>query len=211
MDFASALQFNTKGYCINEGLPEDHWASLLQFMFRPTKVETEISPVYNETPVLGMSHPTPSYSHTGAQIVTFDLYWNTLMGMKEKGRFTAGSGSTGGLGSYVNAQMAESNSGEKSLARWAEKIEGGRRFLEALTIPPEAEPGIIGGVSPATALLVLPGICALRVRLWSLRFLFEDHDQQGNLRALVASTTWRECPRTRFTMEEVLDTGSFRA
>lgn len=209
MDFACALQFNAKGYLVNEVLAEDHWAKVLQFLFRPTQVETEIAPVYTEVPVLGMSHPYATYSHTGAQIVSFELYWNTLMGLKEKGRFEAGGGSTGGLGAYVKKQME--TDGKPQLQRWGAKFEDGRRFLEALCVPPEAVEGAIGGLPPPSAILVLPGVCALRVRLWSLRFTFEEHDPQGNIKALRAALSFHEVPRTRFTMEEVLESGSFRA
>lgn len=199
MDFASALQFNTKGYCVNEVLPDDHGSKLLQFLFRPERVETEIAPVYNEVPVLGMSHPYATYSHTSAQVVTFEMYWNALMGMKEKGRFNAGS-----------AKSTSAEGGKTQLKGWGEKFEGARRFWEALCVPPEAAEGALGGTPPPSALLVLPGVCALRVRLWSLRFTFEEHDQLGNIKALRASLSFHEVPRTRFTMEEVLESGSFR-
>lgn len=199
MDFHSALQFNTKGYCINEVLPEGHWAKLLQFLFRPEAVTTEIVPVYNDTVPIGASAPYPTYSHTEAQTIAFDLYWNSLMGMKEKGRFEAGS-----------EKSTKAEGGKKQLEKWGDKFEGARRFLEALTVPPEAVAGAIGGTPPSTALLVLPGVCSLRVRLTGLRFEFIDHDQNGNIRELRAAVSWREAPRTRFTMEEVLDGGSFR-
>lgn len=199
VDFSSQLQFNTKGYCINEVLPEDHPFKLLQFLFRPERVDTEIAPVYNETTVLGMSHPYATYSHTSAQVVSFDMYWNSLMGMKEKGRFNAGS-----------AKSTSAEGGKTQLKKWGQKFEDARRFWEALTVPPEAVQGAIGGTPPSTALLILPGVCSLRVRLWSLRFTFEEHDQLGNIKALRASLTFHEVPRTRFTMEEVLEAGSFR-
>jgi hypothetical protein len=199
VDFANQLQFNTKGYCINEVLPEDHGAKLLQFLFRPERVETEIAPVYNEQPVLGMSHPYATYSHTAAQVVSFDMYWNALMGMKEKGRFYAGG-----------ARSTSAEGGATQLKHFGDKFEDARRFWEALCVPPESVEGALGGTPPATALLVLPGVCALRVRLWALRFTFEEHDRLGHITALRASLTFHEVPRARFTMEEVLESGSFR-
>lgn len=200
--FGAPLGFDVKGYAINEALPSEHWAQKFQFMFRPTTVETEIAPVYEDQAVMGMSHDAGIYSHTGAMVVTFELYWNALMGMREKSRFAAGSRETDGRYS------AGREGGREDLARWGAKIEDGRRFLEALTVAPAGTPGMIGGTSPATAILALKGVCTIRARLTALKFTFEDFDAQGNIRELRAATSWRERPTMRFTMEDVLAAGA---
>lgn len=199
MDFFNNLDFNTKGYALNEVLPNDHGAKKLQFLFRPTQVETNIDVNYSDEAVLGMSHSYDVYSHTSSQEITFELYWNAMMAMKEKGRFYAkGARSTGPEG------------GATQLQHFGEKFEDARRWFEALTVPPEATPGAIGGTAPPSAVLVLPGIFAGRVRLRNVRFTFEECDARGNIKALRAAVSFREAPRTRFTMEEIYEVGSFR-
>jgi hypothetical protein len=175
------------------------------FWFRPSPVRQQMAAVYNKLPVVGMSSQYQSFSHTDNTGFSFEIYWNSLMMLNDRSRV---------INEVTDVSENERRKGiaegsVKQLAVLSEEIQRQRKFLEALLIPYETPIGAIGA-SPAPAILAMPGICTLRVRLLNLSASFQDFDVNGNIKELVMNVTWEEAPMGRVTMRDHLSTGHFR-
>ena len=133
-----------KGYMRNlvlyDDLEQTEFNDTMEFWFRPSNIREHASVNYKQTEVLGMSHKYRSYSSTNNFKFSFDLYFNSLMRLKQ---FTT--------------QRAVRNEGEgdyNDMTLLGEEIEEHRRFIEALTIPYETPAGIIGAENPPCLLVV---------------------------------------------------------
>jgi len=196
---------DTKGWVMNLELDDGYATDLgvphpFQFWFRPEPVREAISVNYNKMSVLGMSHEYQAYANTTSIPIEFELYVNRLMLLKD-----------GVVGDNKPPQQGETTqdaTGER-LAALSRDIENGRRYLEALTVPPQMPIGVVGG-APPVCLLVLPGILELRVRLTGLQITFSEVDLIGNITEMRARCTFEEAPLGRFTMQDVLERGTFR-
>ena len=179
----------------------------INFWFRPALVRAQVSAVYNKMNVIGQSHQYHSYSHTENSAFSFDVYWNSLMMLKELARQRYQTAQS--LDGKTDRISGQSEGSAQDLKVLSDVIEEDRRFIEALTLPYETPIGAIGS-SPAPAILSLPGICTLRVRLISATLSFQECDVSGNIKELVMNTTWEEAPMARITMRDHLGTGHFR-
>lgn len=183
-----------RGYVKNLLLEETgnpDYPDMITFPFRPTVVNIDTS-VNDETmEVIGMSNEYESYTNTSNPTVTFELYYNALMMIKE----TTSEGFKEGGKSLLN-QMSE-------------EIEKQRRWLQSLLYPGYTAAGVIGGQQPP-CILCLPGIVTIRAKLKTLGEVIERCDISGNIVELRLPVTFREAPMARITMEDVLMNGLFR-
>jgi len=201
---------DVKGFVRNLTIFDDNrpdFEHTIAFWFRPGPVREQISAVYNKTNVIGMSHQYQNYSHTENSIFSFEIYWNSLMMLKEQARQRyASAKSLTGRNERITGQSEGSANDLKLLS---DLIEQDRRFLEALMFPYETPIGAIGS-SPSAAILSLPGVCTLRVRLINISASFQDFDVNGNIKELVMNCTFEEAPMSRITMRDHMGTGHFR-
>lgn len=198
---------DTKGWVQNLALDAELASDLdiphpFRFWFRPEPIRENYSVNYNKMSPMGMSHGYHNYENTSNVPVEFELYVNRLMLRKE------------GLTRPVsNPEQSGQNSinqkSERSKAM-SKEIEDGRRYLTALTVPPETPAGVIGGAPPA-CLVVIPGILSLRMRLINLSITFKEVDIRGNITAMSMKCSFEEAPLSRVTMQDVLTRGSQRS
>lgn len=183
-----------RGYVKNLLLEETgnpDYPDMITFPFRPNPVTVETS-VNDETmDVMGMSHAYDVYTNTANATVSFEIYQNALMMIKE----TTSEGFKEGGKSLLNQMSAE--------------IEKQRRFLQALLYPGYTAAGVIGAQQPA-CILCLPGIVTFRCKLKSLGEVHERVDINGNIVELRMSVMFKEAPMARVSMEDVLMNGMFR-
>jgi len=183
-----------RGYCKNLLLEETgnpDYPDLITFPFRPAMVKIDNSVNDDDMAVLGQSHSYEVYQNTANASVSFDLYYNALMAIKE----TTAEGFKEGGKSLLNQMSAE--------------IEQHRRWLQSLFYPGYNAPGVIGN-QQAPVILCLPGICTIRAKLKRMGEVIEDCDIEGNITALRLSVQFSEAPMARVTMEDVLMNGMFR-
>ena len=175
----------------------------MEFWFRPNPITEVITVNYDDMAPMGMSHAYQVFKNTTATQWTFDIFWNALMML----------GNT-----TVEQNISERNysdgqaflEGKRSdLKQMGDVIEQQRRFLQALTVPPELADGTIYE-APAPCLLVVPGIVSQRVRLRSVTFVYTNNDINGNIKEARATCEFREAPLGRFTMQDVIDNGATR-
>ncbi len=186
-----------KGWIRNMVLYEDESADYdhtLQFMFRPPSVREQMTAVYEKMRVMGMSHQYHSFSHTENLSVSFEIYVNALMGLKEITK---------------TRERGYKEGGVNDMKLMSEQLELDRRFLEALLLPYEAPDGTIGA-EPPPVILCIPGIVTMRARLMNLSILFQECDINGNIKAFAANVTFEEAPLSRITMRDQMSSGSFR-
>jgi hypothetical protein len=175
-----------------------------RFWFRPEPIKKQISVNYDKLKAMGMSHGYHSYTGTDNIPVTFDLYVNRLMLLKEGASF-----STREERSKAETRKGYSEGGSAQLWSISENIQQGQRYLEALTVPPDIGYGIIGG-SPSPCILCIPGILMFRARLVSLETEYTESDIYGEPTELKAKCTFEEAPLQRYTAQDVLSKGSWR-
>jgi hypothetical protein len=192
-----------KNLAIDEEMAEDFgMAHPFQFWFRPAVIRERIAVSYSKQQVLGMSHAYQLYEGTSNTPVSFDLWVNRLVMMKEHMLNTdRGTGQSGDTDTQEDR--------DHLLVELSQQIERGKKYLQALSVPPEQASGVIGGAPPA-CLLVIPGILSLRMRLINLDFTHSDVDVRGNIVELGAKVTFEEAPDSRYTMQDVLESGSHR-
>jgi len=194
---ASASQRPSKvvrGYVKNLFLEENgnpDYPDMITFPFRPPQINVDTS-VNDETmDVMGMSHAYESYKNTTNATISFELYYNALMMIKEM------------------SKPKESEGQKSQLNMMSEEIEKQRRFLQSLLYPGYSQSGVITAQQPP-CILCLPGIVTVRAKLKSLGEIHEQSDIDGNIVALRLPVTFREAPMGRITMEDVLMNGMFR-
>lgn len=183
-----------RGYVKNLLLEENgnpDFPDMITFPFRPTVVNIQASVNDESMDVLGMSHSYESYTNTTNPEVTFELYYNALMMIKES--------SAEGI----------KEGGKSILNQMSEEIEKQRRWLQSLLYPGFVPSGVIGSQQPP-CILCLPGIVTIRAKLKSLGEIHERVDIEGNIVELRLPVTFREAPMARITMEDVLMNGMFR-
>lgn len=189
-----------KGYLRNLILYDDvepgekEFNDTLEFWFRPSIVREQGSANYTESEILGLSHKVRKFSSTNNFKFMFDLYFNSLMRLKEysienERRYVEGD--------YNDMRLI------------SEDIENKRRFIEALLIPYRAASGMLAGENPP-ALLVIPGIVSLRGKLDTFNFEFRDVTIEGNIKEMMCRIEFTEEPLGRITMREHLATGCLR-
>jgi len=204
------MRMTQKGYVQNLALDQAGAMDFtvvhpFQFWFRPEPIKKQISVNYDKMAPIGMSHSYHVYSSTDNISVTFELFVNRLMLLKE-----------GAVSSTrEQRQKAESRTGNAEgsvdqLAALTEQMEAGLRYLEALSVPPDIGYGIVGG-SPPPCILCFPGILTFRARLMSLETDFTECDIYGSISEIRAKCTFEEAPLRRYTMQDVLARGSNRA
>ncbi len=164
---------------------------IINFPFRPTEVSVDGSVNNDSMDPMGMSHRYETYVNTDNAQVTFELFMNALMMIKE----TTSEGLSEGHKSHLNYASAQ--------------IQKYRRFLEALLYPGYVSPGTIHAQQPP-CILCLPGIVTMRCKLNSLREVFKQCDIDGNPIELRMACSFREAPMGRISMEDVLTVGMFR-
>ena len=165
---------------------------MISFPFRPTTVSINTSVNDDTMDVMGMSHQYESYVNTSNVIVSFELYMNALMMIKE---------------GMTNEYAKEG--GKDDLVAAANQIEKVRRFLQSLEYPGYESEGIIGGQQPPV-ILCLPGVCCIRAKLKQLAEIHERCDIDGYIVELRLQCVFREQPMSRITMEDVLSNGLYR-
>jgi hypothetical protein len=177
--------------------------NVMGFFFRPYQPKHSISVNYNDMVALGMSHAYQVYQSTGNGSWTFEVYENALMIVKERAGDAASQGAT-------TRNRAGTVEGDAAMVKAiSQEIEGRRRFLEALTVPAEVAPGVIGSEPPAV-ILCIPGILSQRCRLMSLNETYTDCFIDGSIKELVTAVEFKEAPMGRMTMQDVLANGSVR-
>lgn len=187
---------DTRGWLRNLATQED-----FSFWFRPQPVKQALRAHYDSMAVVGMSHEYQTYSHTGSDGFSFEVYVNRLLLVKAGAQAADAQNRQRGAGNLEG--------GQSDLQAYSAMMEDGRRFLQALLYAPAGVTGVIGG-SPPPCILVLPGVCTMRCRLQSLDFEFTDVDVEGFLKEFTASVSFQEAPMGRITMEDVRANGSFR-
>lgn len=193
-----------KNLAMDEEMAEDFGLSHpFQFWFRPEPIRERLNVSYSKMGVLGMSHQYHVYQNTDNTSISFDLWVNRLVMLKEGMIDTE-------RGVQQSGDVATQEDRDNLFFELSRQIEQGRKYLQALTVPPEQPSGIIGA-APTACLLVLPGILILRMRLMSLEFTHVDVDVRGNIIEMRARVTFEEAPVERFTMQDVLESGSYRA
>jgi hypothetical protein len=155
----------------------------IPFHFAPKPIHEGIRVNYAKQYPVGMSHGYHNYQYTDNQALTFDLWWHRLL-----------------LAHRLQREADEVD----------ERMVGARQFLESLCYPGELPTGVMGG-SPAPALLVIPNIVTMRVRLMSLDITFEEQDAQGRPFQLRAAVAFEEAPLGRITAADQRINGSFRS
>jgi len=183
-----------RGYVKNLLLDETgnpDYPDMITFPFRPTPVNVETSVNDDTMDVIGMSHAYDVYTNTANAQVSFEIYQNALMMIKE----TTSEGFKEGGKSLLNQMSAD--------------IEKQRRFLQALLYPGITPAGVVGAYQPA-CILCLPGIVTIRCKLKSLGEVHERCDINGNIVELRLSVSFKEAPMARVSMEDVLMNGMFR-
>ncbi len=183
-----------RGYVKNLLLEETgnpDFPDLITFPFRPTVVNVSTTVNDDSMDVMGMSHSYESYTNTSNAEVSFELYYNALMMIKEMSIEGYGEG------------------GKSILNQMSGDIEGQRRWLQSLLYPAAVSPGVVGSQQPP-CILCLPGIVTIRAKLKSLGEVHERVDIEGNITELRLPVTFREAPMARVTMEDVLMNGMFR-
>jgi hypothetical protein len=188
-----------KGYLRNLLLydsPAGEFRDTMDFWFRPAPVGEGIRVNWEKMQPVGMSHGYASYNGTDNVPINLEIYQNAAMILKEtvaQGPHIRGTAEGGGTDMGAIAMMMEDD----------------RRFLEALGYPGAGPSGAIEVAAPC-AILCLPGLLTLRVRLVSLDFTFEDCDGQGRLKEWRAAAAFEEAPMGRITMQDHLTNGMFR-
>lgn len=188
---------NYRGYLQNLLLEPDsdgEFQSIMPFDFRPSQIQENIGVVEDEIAVIGQSHTYDSYSHTNNMRISFELFYNALMMIKENSVIADRGNKEGGLGDLID--MVQS-------------IQASRRFLEALEYPGVTPEGTVGTQRPA-CLLCLPGIVTMRCRLENLSIRFSRQGVVGDPVEMRANVTFKEAPMGRISMQDVLSVGSFR-
>jgi len=175
--------------------PSGEFRDTMDFWFRPAPVREALRVTWEKSTPLGMSQGYASYTSTDNVPIDLEIYQHALMILKE-----TTSGAARGT--------AEGSGGD--MATVTGMMEEDRRFLEALAYPGAGPSGAIEAAAPA-AILCLPGLLTLRVRLVSLDFTFEDCDAEGRLREWRAAVSFEEAPMGRITMQDHLTNGMFRA
>ena len=218
--FGQAVPSAVKGFIRNLILPPGNPSSTMAFMFRPGSVQDSLTPSYDESASLGMSHPFSTYASTGVMTWTFELFQNALMAIK-----VAGADANRSTASEVAARNAQRHwwnqegrtpasfrgspeGGDAQLAEVAQRMEEDRRFLISLAYPALSDVGVTE--APPAVILCLPGVCTARCRLASYAGSYERVDIKGRLVQWKANVAFKEVPLGRITMEDVLLNGTFR-
>lgn len=188
-----------KGYLRNlvlyDDLEQTEFNDTMEFWFRPSIVREQGSANYTESEILGLSHKVRKFSSTNNFKFMFDLYFNSLMRLKQ---FSVQSSERG---------RAEGDYNDMRLI--SDEIETHRRFIEALLIPYRSASGILAGEN-APAILVIPGIVSLRGKLDSFNFEFRDVTVEGHIKEMMCRIEFTEEPLGRVTMRDHLATGCVR-
>lgn len=194
------------GYIRNLLIDDDEESTLpstMAFWFRPNPIREHVGNSREAITVMGMSHQYKNYSYTENMTISFSLYSNALMIIKEIGR-------TRQLQNNEQGRRAAVAEGAASDVRVVSMmLEDDRRFLEALNYPGWTPQGTIGSDLPP-CILCLPGIVAMRCNLNSLDVDFTKVDLDGNIMELTANVVFEEAPLSRITMQDVMEVGSFR-
>lgn len=194
---AQGIKRAAKGYLRNLLLydsPAGEFRDTMDFWFRPAPVSQGLRVNWEKTTPLGMSQGYASYTSTDNVTINLEIYQHALIILKES---TAGAARGAAEGSAAD------------LGAIALMMEDDRRFLEALAYPGAGPSGAIEVAAPS-AILCLPGLLTLRVRLVSLDFTFEDCDAEGRLREWRAACAFEEAPMGRITMQDHLTNGMAR-
>lgn len=188
-----------KGYIRNlilyDDLEQKEFNDTLEFWYRPSNVRESGSANYKQIEVLGMSHKYRTFSSTNNFKFRFDLYFNSLMRLKQH-----------------TTQLAERGRGEGGYSNMiilADEMEEHRRFIEALLIPYQTPAGEMGAENPP-CILVIPGIVGIKCKLDNFNFEFRDCIMDGGLKELMCQVEFSEEPEQRVTMRDHLATGMER-
>jgi len=154
----------------------------MRFMFSPKQVSEKLRANYQDFAPVGMSGEFQSFRNTVGPVISFALYWNSLMYVKDTG---------------VTLDEAH------------DYVEASRRFLEASVLPAAAPSGVITGET-APFILCLPGILTLRVKVQDVNITFDQLDQKDRLREVRATVSFKEAPLGRITMQDHLEVGMVR-
>lgn len=165
---------------------------MIGFPFRPTTVSVNTAVNDESMDVIGMSHQYDTYVNTSNVIVTFEIYMNALMMIKE------------GMAEGYNKE-----GGKTDLVAASNEIEKVRRFLQSICYPGLTSAAIIGSQQPPV-ILCIPGICCIRTKLKQLEELHERCDIDGYPVELRLRCVFKENPMSRITMEDVASNGLYR-
>lgn len=189
-----------KGYIRNmilyDDLEQTEFNDTIDFWFRPTVVVEQGGANYKEAEVMGLSHKIRTFSSTSNFKFSFDLYFNSLMRLKQFATQNATRGRA--EGDYNDMQLI------------SDDIEQKRRFIEALVIPYKTAAGMLSGENPPV-LLVIPGIVSLRCKLDRFNFAFRDSNIFGGIKELMCRLEFTEEPIGRITMRDHLASGCSRS
>lgn len=164
------------------------YPDMITFPFRPTSFNVDTSVNDDTIDVMGMSHSYESYVNTVNATVSFEIYYNALMMIKDR---------------------TFKNPGKSLIKQMSEEIEQQRRYLQALMYPGYTSPGVIEAQQPP-CILCLPGVVTIRAKLKSMGEVHQTSGPTGDPIELRLNVTFKEAPMARVTMEDVLMNGMFR-
>lgn len=203
-----AVSGDAKGFVQNMEIDDSYASDLglnihpFRFWFRPSPIRQSVKVNYESMSVIGMSHEYKTYRNTSNFLFPFELYVNRMMMIKDGAIPTTQKEREG-------QRTGNPEGGSDQLYALSQQIEAGRRYLEALSVPPATSYGVSGS-SPPVCLLVIPGVVTMRARLIDLDINFTEFDISMNISELRAKVTFEEAPMSRFTMQDVLERGSNR-
>jgi hypothetical protein len=183
-----------RGYVKNlliEDVGNPEMPSLITFPFRPSSIRIDTSVNDESMDVIGMSHQYETYVNTTNAQVSFELYLNALMMLKESG------------------PEVETPGGQSIYQKMSDEIQLYRKFLQA-TLYPGVNPAGVIGAQQAPLILCLPGVLTIRCKLKQLGELISDCDVRGQIKEMRMALAFREAPMARISMEDVMTNGMFR-
>ena len=162
-----------------EKVPLKYISDYMVFMFQPMPIRKSLAANRSELNVLGMSHSYKTYNSTSNQMVSFDLYFNTLMLMGE-----------------LKLQRSD----------MVGFIKEHENYISALLYPAEANDGYAELDTPL-CYLHLPGVVSMNCRLDSINNTVTDLFDDGTIKEMRINCTFSEELKTRRTMQDALIKG----
>lgn len=157
------------------------------FLHEPAEYSGQIGAQYDEEGAVGQSFAHMAFKNTANERIPITLYYSRILIAEKYGN------SLGWNVDDINHEM-----------------EVHKNFFRALLTPPELATGLVN-TQPATAILIVPGIMSLNVRLVGFNWTVHDRDPIGKPMRQTFQLQFVEAPTRRWDSMEILERGYQRS
>ena len=155
----------------------------LKFLIEPPEYSGQVGAQYDEEGAVGQSFAHMSFKFTSNERIPITLYYSRILLMEKYG-------ATMGWDTDKVTEVINHH--------WS--------YFRAMHTPPKLETGLVSA-EPATAILLVPGVMHLKVRLVGLNWVVHQRDPQGRVMRLTLNLQFVESQSRRWDASEIIERG----